>query len=120
MLEKVIAKDPDIFLAYRQLGQIYMVRSDFKKAVPVLRKAVELRSGFDEKSISNWAWRCIQAESSRLPVPEFEKVVVLAPRLGSKRSLFWATAYIKTGHAREAIAIRKGAESAPENYGACC
>lgn len=117
MLEKVIAKDPDIFLAYRQLGQIYMVRSDFKKAVPVLRKAVELRPD-SMKEHFELGMALYQRGEFAASVPEFEKVVVLAPTW-EQAHLFLATAYIKTGHAREAIAeSEKVLKVAPENYGA--
>jgi tetratricopeptide (TPR) repeat protein len=117
MLEKVIAKDPDIFLAYRQLGQIYMVRSDFKKAVPVLRKAVELRPD-SMKEHFELGMALYQSGEFAASVPEFEKVVVLAPTW-EQAHLFLATAYIKTGHAREAIAeSEKVLKVAPENYGA--
>jgi tetratricopeptide (TPR) repeat protein len=51
-------------------------------------------------------------------VPEFEKVVALAPDWGQAH-LFLATAYNKTGHAREAITeCDKVLKVAPENPGA--
>lgn len=81
LLERVIAKDPDIFLAYRQLGQCYMLRHDFKKAVPVLRKATELRPD-SMKEHFELAMALYQSGEFTASVPEFEKVVALAPAWG--------------------------------------
>ncbi|MFZ3263064.1 MAG: sulfatase-like hydrolase/transferase, partial [Terriglobales bacterium] len=117
LLEGVIAKDPDIFLAYRQLGQCYMLLRDFKKAVPVLRKAVELRPD-SMKEHFELGMALYQSGDFAASVPEFEKVIALTPDW-EQAHLFLATAYIKTDHAREAITeCDKVLKVAPENYGA--
>jgi arylsulfatase A-like enzyme/thioredoxin-like negative regulator of GroEL len=117
LLEQVIAKDPDIFIAYRQLGQCYMLRRDFKKAVPVLRQASKLRPD-SMKEHFQLAMALYQSGEFTASVPEFEKVVALAPDWGQAH-LFLATAYNKTGHAREAITeCDKVLKVAPENPGA--
>jgi len=43
LLEQVLANEPGIEVAYRTLGRIYRGQEDYDKAIPVLRKAVELR-----------------------------------------------------------------------------
>ncbi len=117
LLEQVIKKEPDQFIAYRQLGQIYMVRGDFKKAVPVLRKAVELRPD-SMKDHFALGMALYQTGEFTASVPEFEKVVALAPAW-EQAHLVLATAYIKVGRAREAITeCDKVLKVAPENYGA--
>ncbi|MGB9491966.1 MAG: sulfatase-like hydrolase/transferase [Terriglobales bacterium] len=117
LLEQVIQKEPEQFIAYRQLGQIYMLRHDFKKAVPVLRKAVELRPD-SMKDHFQLAMALYETGEFAASVPEFEKVVALAPTW-EQAHLFLATAYIKVDRAREAIfECDKVLKVAPENYGA--
>ncbi|MGB9234555.1 MAG: sulfatase-like hydrolase/transferase [Terriglobales bacterium] len=117
LLERVIARDPDIFLAYRQMGQIYMLQRDFKKAVPVLRKAVELRPD-SMKEHFELGMALFQSGDSEASVPEFKKVIALAPTW-EQAHLFLATAYIKTDRAREAITeCQKVLKVAPQNPGA--
>jgi arylsulfatase A-like enzyme/Flp pilus assembly protein TadD len=43
LLEQVIAMEPDLPIAYLQLGTALSSMKDYEKAVPVLRKAVEMR-----------------------------------------------------------------------------
>ncbi len=43
LLEQVIAMEPDLPIAYLQLGTALSSLKDYEKAVPVLRKAVEMR-----------------------------------------------------------------------------
>ncbi len=108
LLEKVIAKDPGIYLAYRQLGQIYMLRRDFRKAAPVLRKALELRPD-SMKEHFELGVALFQTGDFAAAVPEFEKTVALAPNW-DQAHLMLAAAYAKTGRAREAARERAAGE----------
>jgi arylsulfatase A-like enzyme/Flp pilus assembly protein TadD len=116
LLEQVIAKEPDIYIAYRQLGNCYMLLRDFKKAVPVLRKALELRPSI--KGHFQLAMVLFQGGDLAASVPEFEAVVAQAPGW-EQAHLFLATAYLKTDHPLEAVTeCDKVLKVAPENYGA--
>ncbi len=117
LLEQVIAKEPDTFIAYRQLGQCYMLLRDFKKAVPVLRKAAALRpeSMKEHFELGVALFRTGEIAAS---VPEFETVVAMAPTWDQPH-LMLANAYAKTDRAREAVTeCEKVLEVTPEHYDA--
>lgn len=46
MLEQLREKDPNVEVVYRSLGEAYLRQEDFARALPVLRKAVELNPEF--------------------------------------------------------------------------
>jgi len=43
ILEQVIKQEPNLPIAYLQLGTAYTILKDYQRALPILRKAVELR-----------------------------------------------------------------------------
>jgi tetratricopeptide (TPR) repeat protein len=117
LLEQVIAKEPDTFIAYRQLGDCYMTLHDFKKAVPVLRKAAELRPD-SIKQHFQLGMALLATEDFAAAAPEFEIVVAKVPRW-DQAHLMLAVAYAKTDRAREAVTeCEKVLEVIPDHYGA--
>ncbi len=117
LLEQVIAKEPDTYIAYRQLSQCYMSLQEYEKAVPVLRKATKLRPD-SLKEHFQLGVALFEMEDFEASVLEFQRVVAMAPDPGPAH-IFLANAYTRANRLPEAIKeCERVLASAPDDYGA--
>jgi choline-sulfatase len=117
LLEQVKAKAPEISLTYRQLGQCYMMMQDYRNAIPVLRKAAELRPDWVKEHFQLGV-ALFETEDFEASVKEFQAAEALSPGPGPVH-LFLANAYRGANRMPDAIAeCEKILASDPNDYGA--
>ena len=117
LLQKLIAKEPGMPLAYAQFGSCFLSLRDYKQALPVLRKLVELNP---EPPVPHFqlAVALLALGEIEAAVPELEILVDKEPRW-DQAHLMLATAYFQLDRPREAVTeCEKVLEVAPKNYGA--
>lgn len=114
LLEQVIAKEPSLWI-YPLLGDWLMRKHDFEKAVPVLRRAVEMRPD-SEGARFLLGKGLMGARNYAAAIPELEIVVAKAPNMISAHSLL-QMAYARMNRLEEAIRECKAVLSyAPNDY----
>ena len=117
LLEQVIAKEPNLPIAYLQLGTALTSLRNYEKAVPVLRKAVELRPdltvpryqlGSALFETGDFAGAAVELEAAVARLPEWAE---------ARFSL--ATTYARLDRMPDAIReYQKVIEARPNHYGA--
>ena len=116
LLEQVIAKEPGLSL-YGKLGGWLMRKQDYQKAVPVLRKAVQMNP--DSPGTRFQLAKSLMAiEDFKAAIPELENVVAKTPNAIEAHS-FLELAYARTNRLSEAIQECKTLlqQYDPEDYG---
>jgi arylsulfatase A-like enzyme/Flp pilus assembly protein TadD len=119
LLQQLIVKEPGMPLPYGQLGRSYVSVGEYAKAVPVLRKFVELDPDSDPaNSHFELGVALLNSGDAAAAVPEFEIVVKKAPRWDQPH-LQLATGYAQTRRLREAVTECEAVlETNPNHYGA--
>ena len=114
LLEQVIAKEPNLWV-HPLLGDWLMRKNDFQKAVPILRRAVEMRP--DSEGAHFLLGKGLMGmKDYAAAIPELEIVVAKAPNMISARSLL-QMAYARMNRLEEAIRECKAVLSyAPNDY----
>jgi choline-sulfatase len=117
LLEQVIAKEPNLPIAYLQLGTALTSLRDYEKAVPVLRKAAELRPdltvpryqlGSALFEIGDFAGAAVELETAVARLPDWAEARFLL-----------ATTYARLDRMPDAIReYQKVIEGRPNHYGA--
>jgi tetratricopeptide (TPR) repeat protein len=115
LLEQVIAKEPGLSL-YSKLGSWLMRKEDYQKAVPVLRKAVQMNP--DSPGAHFQLAKSLMAiEDFNAAIPELESLVAKTPNAVEAHS-FLELAYARTNRLSEAIQeCRTLLQYDPEDYG---
>ncbi len=117
LLEKVIVLEPNLPIAYLQLGTALTSVGDYKKAVPVLRKAAELRPDLTVPRYQLGS-ALFETEDFAGAAAELETVVARLPDWAEARFLL-ATTYARLDRLSDAIReYRKVIEGRPNHYGA--
>jgi len=117
VLQKVIAKDPDMIVAYSKLGTADAALGNFTEAIKAKRKAVELAPDspnlhFELGSV------LVRAQDFEAAIPELEGVVKEMPGSWKARMLL-AFAYSRTDRLPQAISeCEKVLAVLPEQFGA--
>lgn len=115
LLEQVIAKEPGLSL-YTKLGGWLMRKQDYQKAVPVLRKAVQMNPDAPGAHFQ-LAKSLMAIEDFDAAIPELESVVAKTPNAVEAHS-FLELAYARTNRLPEAIQeCRTLLQYDPEDYG---
>jgi tetratricopeptide (TPR) repeat protein len=117
LLEKVIAIEPNLPIAYLQLGTAYTALKNYEKAVPVLQKAVEMRP---DLIVPRYQLGAALFETGDFAgsAKELETVVERSPQWGEARFSL-ATAYARMDRLPDAIReYQKVIEVRPKHYGA--
>jgi arylsulfatase A-like enzyme len=115
LLEQVVAKEPGLTL-YAKLGDWLMRKQDYRNAVPVLRKAVEMDPDSPPVRLQ-FAKSLIAIEDFDGAIPELEKVVAKVPNLLDAHS-FLELAYSRTNRLPDAIRECKTMlQYVPDDYG---
>jgi len=119
LLQQLIVKEPEMPLPFGQLGRSYVSVGEYAKAVPVLRKFVELDQDSDPaNSHFELGMALLASGDAAGAAPEFEIVVKKAPRWDQPH-LQLATAYARTQRLREAVTeCETVLETNPSHYGA--
>lgn len=116
-LQRLIAKEPGMPLAYVQLASCFMSLQEFVQALPVLRKLVELNPAPSAPHFQ-LALALLALGKIEAAVPELETVVDKIPRW-DQAHLMLATAYFQIDRPREAVTeCEKVLEIAPKSYAA--
>jgi tetratricopeptide (TPR) repeat protein len=119
ILEKVVAKDPNIAGAHQILGSLLMERNEFGRAVSVLRKAVELRhSSADHYTLGLALFRAGDLESAKT---ELEAAIAKPSLTGpyGRAKEHYALAGVYNGLGRTADSTRElqaAVRLDPDNY----
>lgn len=115
LLQQLTVKEPGMPV-YSKLGECFMRLKEYDKAVPVLRKAVELNPDSPMEHFQ-LAKGLIAAEDIAAAVPELEIVVAKLPNLADAH-LFLEMAYARTNRVPETInECRKVLEFQPDHFG---
>ena len=117
LLEKVIALEPHLPIAYLQLGTALTALKQYEKAIPVLRNAVEMRQDLiiPRYQLASALFETGDFAGAAL---ELETVVSRSPGWGEARFLL-ATAYARQDRMPDAIKeYQKVIEVRPNHYGA--
>jgi arylsulfatase A-like enzyme/Tfp pilus assembly protein PilF len=115
LLEQVIAKEPGLSL-YAKLGNWLMRNEDYQKAVPVLRKAVQLDPSSPGTHFE-LAKSLMATADYDAAIPELENVVAKVPNLVEAHS-FLELAYARTNHLSAAIReCQTVLQYDPDDYG---
>jgi arylsulfatase A-like enzyme/predicted Zn-dependent protease len=102
LIQKSIAKDPNLWIAYAKLGSAETYLRNFPEAIKARRKAVELLP--DSVNLHYELGKVLfEAKDYESAVPEFEFVVAKMPESG-KTHIFLAIAYSRTNRLLPAIA----------------
>jgi choline-sulfatase len=117
LLEQVIAKEPNLPIAYLQLGTALTSLRNYEEAVPVLRKAVELRPdltvpryqlGSALFEVGDFAGAAVELEAAVARLPDWAEARFLL-----------ATTYARLDRMPDAITeYQKVIEARPNHYGA--
>jgi arylsulfatase A-like enzyme/Flp pilus assembly protein TadD len=117
LLEQVIAKEPNLPIAYLQLGTALTSLKNYEKAVPVLRKAVELRPDLTVPRYQLGSALFETGDFAGAEV-EFEAAVARLPDWAEARFSL-ATTYARLGRMPDAIGeYQKVIAARPNHYGA--
>ena len=100
LLQRLTVMEPGLPV-YSKLGECFMRLKEYDKAVPALRKAVEMNLGSTMEHFQ-LAKGLIAAEDIEGAVPELETVVAKMPKLADAH-LFLEMAYARTNRIPEAI-----------------
>ena len=115
LLQQLVAKKPDA-LAYAILGQCFVTLQQYPQAVPVLRKAVQMRPDRTNPRF-RLAVALVETKDFAAAVDELEIVVARLPEF-EEAHLMLEMAYARTGRIPEAIKeCKKVIESDPDDYG---
>jgi choline-sulfatase len=117
LLEQVIAQEPDLPIAYLQLGTAFTVLRSYEKAVPVLQKAVELRP---DLTIPRYQLGSALFETGDFAgaALQFETALARSPNW-PEAHFSLATAYARADRMPDAIKeYEKVTELRPNHYGA--
>ena len=115
LLEQVIAKEPGLPL-YQKLGSWLMRKEDYQKAVPVLRRAVQMNP--DSPSVRFQLAKSLMAtQDFEGAMPELERVVAKVPNLVEAHS-FLELVYARVNRLSDAITeCQTVLQYEPEDYG---
>jgi tetratricopeptide (TPR) repeat protein len=117
LLEEVIEKEPNLPIAYLQLGTALMSLKKYENAVPVLRKAVQLRP---DLTVPHYQLGSALFETEHFSdaATEFEATLVRIPDWAEARFSL-ATTYARLDRMQDAIReYRTVIEQRPRHYGA--
>ena len=115
LLEQLIAKEPGLSL-YAKLGDWLMRKQDYQKAVPVLRKAVQMDPD-SPGTLFQLAKSLMAIEDFNAAIPELENLVAKVPNLLNAHS-FLELAYARTNRLSEAIKeCQTVLQYDPQDYG---
>jgi arylsulfatase A-like enzyme/Flp pilus assembly protein TadD len=117
LLEQVIALEPDLPIAYLQLGTALSSLKNYEKAVPVLRKAVEMRP---DLTVPRYQLGSALFETGDFAgaAVQFETAIARAPNW-PEAHFSLATAYARADRLPDAIQeYKKVIELRPKHYGA--
>jgi tetratricopeptide (TPR) repeat protein len=96
-----IAKDPDAFLAYNNLGYIFLEKNQMTDAIPLLNKSLELKPDFVEPQ-NNLGDALMRIGQINEGMSHFQKAAELDP--ASPASYYnLGNAWLETGHPEKAI-----------------
>ncbi len=117
LLEKLVVEEPEMSLPFGQLGRSYVSVKEYAKAVPVLRRFVELDTDADAaNSHFELGVALLASGDAAASVREFEFVLNKTPRWDLPR-IQLATAYSEIDRIREAITeCEIVLETNPNNY----
>jgi len=117
LLQQVIEKEPNLPIAYLQLGTALMSLRRYEQAVPVLRKAVELRPDLTVPRYQLGS-ALFETEDFAGAAAEFEATLTRIPEWAEARFSL-ATTYARLGRMQDAIReYQKVIEQRPRHYGA--
>jgi len=117
LLQQVIAKEPNLPIAYLQLGTALMSLQRYGEAVPILRKAVELRPDLTVPHYQLGS-ALFETEDFAGAAAEFEATVARIPEWAEARFSL-ATTYARLDRMQDAIReYQKVIEDRPRHYGA--
>ena len=117
LLQQVIAKDPDMVVAYSKLGTANAALGNFTEAIKAKRKAVELVPDSPDLHFELGSV-LVRAQDFEAAIPELEGVVKEMPGSWKARMLL-ALAYSRTDRLPQAISeCEKVLAVLPEQYGA--
>jgi arylsulfatase A-like enzyme/Tfp pilus assembly protein PilF len=115
LLQRLTVEDPGMPV-YSKLGECFMRLKAYDKAVPALRKAVEMNPDSPMEHFQ-LAKGLIAAEQIEAAVPELEMVVAKLPNLADAH-LFLEMAYARTNRVPETIKeCQKVLEFQPDHFG---
>ena len=117
LLQQTIALEPNLPIAYLQLGTAYSALKDYEKAIPVLRKAAEMRP---DLTIPRYQLGSALFETGDFAgaVVQYEAVLARIPEWGEARFSL-ATTYARLDRLPDAIReYKKVIEVRPNHYGA--
>jgi len=117
LLEKLVIEEPEMSLPAGQLGRSYVSMKEYAKAVPVLRRFVELDTDADSaNSHFELGVALLASGDAAASVPEFEFALNKTPHWDLPR-IQLATAYSQIDRVREAITeCEIVLETNPNNY----
>jgi arylsulfatase A-like enzyme/Flp pilus assembly protein TadD len=117
LLQRVIAKEPNLWIAYSKLGAAEAQLRHFDAAVVAKRKAVELAPD-SVNGHYEYGRVLMQVDNYEAAVPEFEFVAAKLPQ-SLKTHVLLGIAYSRTNRVPQAIAeCEKVLAIVPEEYGA--
>ena len=115
VFQRLTVEDPEMPI-YSKLGECFMRLKEYDKAVPVLRKAVEMSPDSPMQHFE-LAKALVAAQDFEAAVPELEGVVAKLPNLADVH-LFLEMAYARTNRIPETIKeCRKVLEFQPNHFG---
>jgi choline-sulfatase len=117
LLQQVIAREPNLPIAYLQLGTALMSLRRYEEAVPILRKTVELRP---DLTVPHYQLGSALFETGDFAgaAAEFEATLARIPEWAEARFSL-ATTYARLDRMQDAIReYRKVIEARPRHYGA--
>jgi len=117
LLQQVIAKEPNLPIAYLQLGTALMSLQSYTKAVPILRRAVELRPDLTVPRYQLGS-ALFETDDFAGAAAEFEAALARVPDWAEARFSL-ATTYARMDRMQDAIReYQKVVELRPRHYGA--
>jgi arylsulfatase A-like enzyme len=119
LLEKANVEEPGMLMTNWQLGKSYTMLKEYAKALPALRKVVELDSDSGNPHFELGAVLLVSGDAAAA-VPELEIAVKKLPRVNlNLAAVKLATAYAESGRVREAITeCEIILDASPRDYGA--
>jgi len=101
LLERVVAREPQVYIAQFQLGAAYARQKDYVRAVPHLRRATEL---FPEATMAHYELGIALYEGgdAKASVPALERALALAPRWADAHFSL-ASVYARSDRVTEAV-----------------
>lgn len=115
LLQKLVTKIDGVSILDFKLGEAYVKLHEYEKAIPWLRKAVDLAPGAIGARLS-LCMSLMQMQDYAGAVPQIEELVARTPQSAESRIML-ATAYMRTGQKPKAIEQYKTIlASAPDHY----